>query len=138
MTNTSEPLANRLLRALPSDEFEKLRAHLEVLDISPRHSVFEPNKPSEYVYFPQAGVISIQRRMRDGIAVEIDTIGREGMVGLEIFLGGEQTPSAAFCQIAGRAARVQAERFRQAVRDSAPLTNLLLRYTQATLNQVSQ
>lgn len=138
MENTSGPLANRLLQALPSEEFEKLGAHLEVLDIVPRHSVFEPDQPSEYAYFPQAGVISIQRRMREGNAVEIDTIGREGMVGLEIFLGGEQTPSAAFCQVAGRAARVRAERFRQAVRDSAPLTNLLLRYTQVTLNQVAQ
>jgi hypothetical protein len=60
------------------------------------------------------------------------------MVGPEIFLGGEHTPASAFCQVAGRAARIDADAFRQIVRDSVPITALLLRYTHATLIQVSQ
>jgi CRP-like cAMP-binding protein len=136
--DTRESFANRLVRALPSDEAKKLDAQLEVLDMELRHSVFKPDQPSQYVYFPLSGVISVHTRMREGVAVEIATIGREGMVGLEIFLGGEQTPASAFCQVAGRAARIGADAFRQVVRDSVPLTALLLRYTQATLTQVSQ
>jgi CRP-like cAMP-binding protein len=138
MANSREASENRLLRALPLEVSQKLLKCLEVLDMEVRHSVFEPAQPAEYVYFPLSGVISIHTRMRDGVAVEIATVGREGMVGLEIFLGGEQTPASAFCQIPGRAARMTAEAFREAVRDNAPLSALLLRYTQATLTQVSQ
>ena len=138
MADTSESFTNRLLQALPPVESEKLGAQSEVLDMEIRHRVFEPDQPSEYVYFPLSGMISVHTRMSDGIAVELATIGREGMAGLEIFLGGEQTPASAFCQIPGRAARIGAEAFREVVRDSAPLTALLLRYTQATLTQVFQ
>ncbi|MBV9859956.1 MAG: Crp/Fnr family transcriptional regulator [Alphaproteobacteria bacterium] len=138
MESGRESSANHLLRALPPDVSERFEAQLEVLDIELRHSVYEPDRPSEYVYFPLSGIISIHKKMRDGVAVEVATIGNEGMVGLEIFLGGEQTPASAFCQIAGRAARIGAAAFREAVRDSAPLTALLLRYTQAVLTQIAQ
>jgi CRP-like cAMP-binding protein len=115
-----------------------LGQQLEVLDMEVRHCLFEPDRPSQYVYFPQSAVISIHQKMREGAAVEIASVGREGMVGLEVFLGGEQTPASAFCQIAGRAARIGAAAFREVVRDSAPLTALLLRYTQATLTELGQ
>jgi len=138
MANTQEFLANRLIRALPRAEAEKLIARCEVQETPVRHTVFEPDQPSKYVYFPLSGVISIHTRMREGMAVEIATIGREGMVGLEMFLGGEQAHLAAFAQLAGRALRIAAEAFREVVRDSAPITTLLLRYTQSVLAQVSQ
>ena len=78
-----------------------------------RHSVFEPDQPSEYVYFPLSGVISIHTKMREGVAVEIATVGREGMVGLEVFLGGDRRPLPPFARYAGRAARIDADGFRQ-------------------------
>jgi CRP-like cAMP-binding protein len=129
---------NRLLRALPADVSETLGQQLEVLDMEVRHTISEPDQPSQYVYFPLSAVVSVHTQMHDGVAIEVATVGREGMVGLEIFLGGAQMPASAFCQIAGRAARIGADAFREVVRDSAPLTALLLRYTQATLIQVAQ
>jgi CRP-like cAMP-binding protein len=83
-------------------------------------------------------VISIHAKLRDGLAIEIAAIGNEGMTGLEIFLGGEHTPTSVFCQVPGRTGRIGADAFRQVVRESAPLTSLLLRYTQASLTQISQ
>jgi CRP-like cAMP-binding protein len=138
MSKTNELFENRLLRALPDDVAQEFEANLEVLDMEPRHSVFVPGQPAKYIYFPLSGVISIHTKMRDSIAVEIATVGNEGMVGLEIFLGGEHTPAAAFCQVKGRSARIEAGVFRQLVRDSSAFTALLLRYTQAVLTQVSQ
>jgi CRP-like cAMP-binding protein len=136
--NPPDHSENRLIRALPLDVSEKLGQQLEVLDMEVRHCVFEPDRPSQYVYFPLSAVISVLAKMHEGVAVEIATVGREGMVGLEVFLGGEQMPASANCQIAGRAARIGADAFREVVRDSAPLTALLLRYTQAMLTQVAQ
>jgi len=136
--NTPDYSENRLLQVLPPDVSEKLGQQLQVLDMEVRHSLFEPDRPSEYVYFPLSAVISVLAKMREGVAVEIATVGREGIVGLEVFLGGEQTPASAYCQIAGRTARIGADTFREVVRDSAPLTALLLRYTQAALTLLGQ
>jgi CRP-like cAMP-binding protein len=136
--NTPDYSENRLLRALPPDVSETLGRRLEVLDMEVRHSVFEPDRPSQHVYFPLSAVISVVAKMGEGVAVEIATVGREGIVGLEVFLGGGQTPASAYCQVAGRTARIGADAFREVVRDSAPLTTVLLRYTQATLTQVGQ
>jgi CRP-like cAMP-binding protein len=138
LENTADYSENRLLRVLPPDVSETFGQQLELLDMEVRHRVFEPDRPSQHVYFPLSAVISVLAKMQDGVAVEIATVGREGMVGLEIFLGGEQMPASAFCQIAGRAARIDADAFREVVRDSAPLTTLLLRYTQATLTELGQ
>ena len=111
---------------------------LEELDVALRHGVFCADGPIRHVYFPVSCVISVHTRMQDGVAVEIVTVGREGMVGLPIFLGGGQTPTTAFCQIAGRSLRMSADAFRAALAVNPVLNTLLLRYTQALLTQVSQ
>jgi CRP-like cAMP-binding protein len=60
------------------------------------------------------------------------------LVGLAIFLGGEHTPSTAFCQIPGWSVRITAQTFRAAVGVNSEFNAVLLRYTQALLTQVSQ
>lgn len=130
--------SNVLISLLPAKEREKLLPNLEELDVALRHEVFPADGPIEHVYFPLSCVISVHTRMQDRVAVEIVAVGREGMVGLPIFLGGERTPATAFCQIAGRALRMGADAFRTAVAGSPALNTLLLRYTQALLTHVSQ
>ena len=137
MMARSEP-NNVLIDLLPAEEREKLRPHLEEMDIAVRHEVFHANGPIEHVYFPQSCVISVHTRMQDDIAVEIAAVGREGMVGLPVFLGGRQSPATAFCQISGRSLRMEADAFRAAVVDGSGFSTVLLRYTQALLTQVSQ
>ena len=115
-----------------------MRPYLEEMDIAVRHEVFHANGPIEHVYFPQSCVISVHTRMQDDLAVEIAAVGREGMVGLPVFLGGQQTPATAFCQISGRSLRMEADAFRAAVANGSGFSTVLLRYTQALLTQVSQ
>jgi len=129
---------NDLIALLPVEEREKMLPHLEQLDIAVRQEVFQANRPIEHVYFPQTCVISIDTRMSDGVAVEIVAVGREGMVGLPVFLGGQQTPATGFCQVSGRSLRMGADAFRAAVADNPTFNAILLRYTQALLTQVSQ
>ena len=138
MHTTRGPESNLLLAALPQAVWEKLHPDLQELELKVRHRVYGAGRPIEHVYFPQSCVISIQGSMRDGVAVEIAAVGREGLVGLPIFLGGEHTPSTAFCQIPGWSSRITAQAFRAAVGASSAFNTVLLRYTQALLTQVSQ
>jgi CRP-like cAMP-binding protein len=83
-------------------------------------------------------MISMVSLMEDGQAVEVGTIGNEGMVGLPVFLGAESTPGQAFSQVPGEALRMTAEAFTQEVLPEGPFRALLHRYTQALIVQIAQ
>ena len=60
------------------------------------------------------------------------------MVGMPIFLGADQMPSKAFAQVPGEAMRMEAQAFRQVIKECPTLHILLLRYTLALMNQIAQ
>jgi CRP-like cAMP-binding protein len=130
---------NRLLAALPAHEYERLRPHLERTSLGIKESLYEANQPISSVYFPCNVVISLLTVMEDGAAVEVGTIGNEGMVGLPIVLGTETFPGKAFCQIPGAAMRMEAQQaFREEIRRDGPLQDLVRRYTHTLFTQVAQ
>jgi hypothetical protein len=61
-----------------------------------------------------------------------------GMVGLPTFLGARSIPGEAFCQAAGQALRLPGGVLRQEASTPEALHDLLLRYTQAHINQIAQ
>jgi CRP-like cAMP-binding protein len=97
-----------------------------------------PNEPIEYVYFPNSGIISLVNLTEDGGTVEAATVGNEGMVGLPLLLGTDRMIGQAITQIVGDALRMKADVFKQEVTPASPLYSLLLRYTQALMNLISQ
>ncbi len=46
------PSQNRLLAALPAEDYQRLVAHLEYVELSSAQVVCEAGEPIEYVYFP--------------------------------------------------------------------------------------
>ena len=132
------PRENRLLAALPREDYERLLAKLDMVSLAIKQIVYEPNGPIPHVYFPTSAVTSVISIMEDGVGVEVATVGNEGMVGLPLFLGAATTPLQAFCQVPGAAARLKADVFRDEIDRGSPLHGLLQRYTQALLNQIAQ
>ena len=124
---------NRLLGALPAEDFERLLPHLETVTLEVKDFLYETDRPIEYVYFPIDCVTSTIASMRDGRTVEVGTIGKEGMDGLPVFLGAQTAPLASFCQVPGDAARMTAEALRSEVGPGDRLYELLRRFTEATL-----
>ena len=134
VTDTANLLKhNRLLGALPAEEFERLRPHLEIVTLEVKDFIYERDVPIEYVYFPIDCVTSTMATMRDGRSVEVGTIGHEGMDGLPVFLGTQTAPLDSFCQVPGEAARMTADALRSEVRAGDRLHDLLRRFTEATL-----
>ncbi len=129
---------NRLLAALPKEEYERLVANMESVSLKFKQSVYEPNELIEYVYFVKHGVVSLLNVMEDGKEVEVATVGNEGMVGLPVFLGADRVPGRAFSQVPGDAFRMKANVFKDIVTPGSPLHDLLQRYTQALFNQIAQ
>lgn len=74
----------------------------------------------------------------DGSSAEIATVGREGVVGISLFMGGHSTPSRAVVQSAGIAYRLDAASMRAEFERYGVFMHVLLRYTQALITQMAQ
>jgi CRP-like cAMP-binding protein len=123
---------------LPREVSERLEPHVEPVDLALRQSLYTPNEPITHVYFPCTAVCSLVLTLDDGTSVEIATVGREGLVGLPVFLGAGSIPGEAFCQVPGRALRLPADVLCEEASTRGPLHDLLQRYTQAHINQIAQ
>jgi CRP-like cAMP-binding protein len=97
-----------------------------------------PDEPIMAVYFPEAGMVSMISVLTNGRAAEVGVVGSEGMVGLPLLLGGDRSAVEAMCQGSGRMLRLRAALFQSALDESPALRALLLRYTLAFQQQVSQ
>lgn len=137
------PRHNRLLAALPEGEYERLRPHLEPIQMQTGEIIHESGFQMRYVYFPTSAIVSLLYSMEDGASAEIAGIGNEGMLGVTLIMGGETMPNRAMVLCAGTAYRLR-PRFlmnefnRAGGRRTGALQHLLLRYTQALITQMSQ
>jgi CRP-like cAMP-binding protein len=130
---------NWLLSALTPDECAGLLPYLEAVTLSRDQRLGPPHESIPYVYFPESGVVSIIKRMRDGGEVEVATVGSEGMTALAVFLGGDEMPTECVVQIAGTAWRIKAPDLQALSRDEdAPVRQILLCYTQYLFDQMAQ
>lgn len=134
---------NRILASLPADSYAYIYRHLEQVQMPLGETLYEPGGNLRYVYFPATSIVSLLYVMEDGASAEIAAVGNEGMFGVSNFMGSETMPNWAVVQSGGYGYRLKAEILKQEFkrsggRRSGALQNLLLRYTQALMIQMSQ
>jgi CRP-like cAMP-binding protein len=131
--------SNLLLARMPAAELGPLLARCQTVPLTQRLSLLERDQPVKYVFFPEGGVCSLTTSMRDGDTVEVLTIGREGMIGFELFMGSSLASVDAFVQVAGGTAhRLPAEAFRREMDRKGSLFRILSLYSRAALGQIVQ
>lgn len=129
---------NRFLARLPEHALARLLPHLRPVTLEFDQTIYESRGPIEYAYFPIGAVLSALTIMEDGSAIEVATIGNEGLVGYSLTTGGMRSVNRVIAQIADGALRIEARILREeAVRDG-PLKDLLGAYHDAYMAQVSQ
>ncbi|MGN6848454.1 MAG: Crp/Fnr family transcriptional regulator [Sphingomicrobium sp.] len=129
---------NHLLAAIPKDELARIRPLLKDIELKFREDLYQSDEPTDHVWFPTLGVVSMVTEFMEGEPVEVATIGPEGMVGIQQFLGNDRMPIRAFIQVPGRALCMKADDFHTVVKENPGFERLLLRYTLALMNQISQ
>jgi CRP-like cAMP-binding protein len=134
----SHTVRNRLLAALPPSDFAALAPALQPVSLDLKQVLIEPDRPIGAAYFPESGMVSMLAPLESGALLEVGIVGREGMVGLPIVLGGEAATTEAMVQMQGTAWRVRAAELQRLFDDSAAVRSLLLRYVQAFHAQVAQ
>ncbi|MEE4383339.1 MAG: Crp/Fnr family transcriptional regulator [Pseudomonadales bacterium] len=138
MKESHDPSQNLLLGALPREALARLEPALVLERLELGTVVYESGDVMNEVYFPTDSIISLLYVMEDGRSAEISVVGREGVVGIALFMGGESTPSRAIVQSAGHAYRLKGQKLRAEFDRHGAFHHLLLRYTQALITQMAQ
>src|SRR3954463_13989192 len=96
---------NRFLARLPEAEYCRLLPLLEPVELPVDQVLYEARGPIDYAYFPTGAVLSALTIMRDGNAIEVATVGHEGLVGHYAF-GGKTSPHRVIVQVDGGGLRI--------------------------------
>jgi CRP-like cAMP-binding protein len=130
---------NRLLAALPREDFQRILPHLQTVPLKVRQMLHKHGGAVREVYFPNSTVCSMTTVMADGSMVEVATIGNEGMVGINAFLGDDVTPGSTMVQVGnGTAVKMGIAAFRREVRRNGAFQNIVNRYAQALVATMMQ
>ncbi len=138
MAAIQTPNQNRLIAAVPTAEFDRWSGSLEPVSMLLGQVLYEPGMQLRHAYFPTTSVVSLHYITVSGASAETTGVGREGMVGIALFMGGDTTPGSAVVQSAGLGYRIDRTSLRRAFEHEGQLRRLLLRYTQALITQITQ
>jgi len=139
MNALATPKANELLAALPEATYRRLLSNLEVTPLRVGDVLSRRTGPLQYAYFPTSSVVTLCYPLEeDGAMAKAWPVGREGMVGISLFLGDRDRDNQVDVQIGGLAYRLSAAALLTEFRRAGALQHLLLRYVFALITQASQ
>jgi CRP-like cAMP-binding protein len=131
---------NRILSALPDDEYQRLKPDLKPVVVEHRQVLYKMGAPVREVYFPHGGVFSITTVLSDGSVVESATAGNEGMVGIEAFVrAGATAYGETMLQVpGGNAEKLSVIALRRELIKGGVLAELLGRYLETVIGHAMQ
>lgn len=138
IAEASQPTGNNLLDRIPADERGRLCQAARTVAFQAREEVNGLLWSEQPVYFPVSGVYSLLLPMKDGTAVEVAVVDSEGMLGIPIILGMNESPLHAVAQVAGACLRVPQDRFLAMLRESEPLDRLVRRFLAVSWQTANQ
>jgi CRP-like cAMP-binding protein len=100
--------------------------------------LYEPGVQLRHAYFPGTAVVSLHYVTASGASAQTTGVGREGVVGIPLFMGGGTTSSSAVVHTGGHGWRLDRHRLMQEFSRGDSLQVVLLRYTQALMTQITQ
>lgn len=130
---------NQILAALSADVRDRLAPHLDRVSLKQGTLVQSSGEPISSLYFPISCLFSITITMQNGATAEVGMAGSRDVLGVNAFMGKKESTQTEYTvQLSGDAMKIGAQALRQEFDRNGELHDLLLRYTQAFLAQVSQ
>jgi CRP-like cAMP-binding protein len=133
-----DSVPNRLLAALPRNDYQRLLPFLEPVKLSFKEVLYEPHTGIPHVYFPNDCLVSMLTTVNSGRAAEVGLIGSEGMLGIPVALGIASSPFRAVVQGGGTAMRMKVADFRREFGKSDALRRELFLFTHMLMIQIAQ
>jgi CRP-like cAMP-binding protein len=132
------PRQNALLASLTAADYDRVADALEAVPMRLGEMLYEPGEQLRHAYFPGSAVVSLHYVTESGASAQTTGVGREGVVGIPLFMGGDTTSSSAVVHTGGHGWRLDRHRLAQEFASNASLQAVLLRYTQALMAQITQ
>jgi CRP-like cAMP-binding protein len=136
MRDQSSHKRNRLLAALPKEDYQALTAHATVTSLKFAKTLYLPDTPMENAYFPLDCMVSVLVGTSADAQVELATIGNEGLVGIPILLDVNRALGTHLVQVPGKALRVDAKVLRKESNARPAIRRLMERYIYALMCQI--
>lgn len=130
--------ANGLLAALPRRDYLRLLPGLEPVTLTFGEVLQESGQPIRHIYFPNNAVVSLISLVDGRLTLEVAPVGREGMAGIPLALGGGVSSLRALVMVGGSAMRMEATHFLREFARCIPLQRELFRYTQVLMDKITQ
>jgi CRP-like cAMP-binding protein len=129
---------NTLLDAMPLAARLRWQPHLQSMALARGQVLSEAGSTPLFAVFPVTAVVSMLYITREGASSEVAVIGRDGLLGMPLLMGGDNTSSRAVVQTVGSAWRLPAALLKEETRCAGPALHLLLRQVQVLAGQVAQ
>jgi CRP-like cAMP-binding protein len=129
---------NCLLASLPEPEFWALASGLQYVCLPRGKLLCEPGRALTHLYFPISGIVSLLHGSDSGVNTVLALVGREGMLGLGVLLGGQDATVRAVVQAPGHAYRLPAAHAKACFAEGKQFQVLTLRFTHALMVELCQ
>ena len=129
---------NALLRALPDEDFARLRPSLQEVKLELGDVLYAPFDPVGFVCWVETGLMSIVSSSPEGQSVETSMVGREGAAGLVEACGQGVSYLTVLVQMEGRGWRAPASACRELAEQSAGFRKMVWTYTEIMLAEARQ
>lgn len=138
MFSLHSPKQNRLLAALPPEDYARLLPYLEFISMPVGQIIYESGAPITHSYFPATSIVAPLYSVENGASVRLSIIGNEGLTGISSLLGGASTPAGIVVQSTGNGYRMKTNALKKEFDLQGKLQHLVLRFTQALMTQTAQ
>ena len=130
---------NRLLAGLPSADVTRILPDLQTIPMIARQVLLKRGEPIRHVFFPNGGICSITAMMKNGSAVEMATVGAEGVVGIGAFFGSDAMSGETMVQVPDTSMeRMTIKRFDSEMKLRGAMYDRVSRQAQGTLAMMMQ
>lgn len=132
------PRQNHLLAQLPMQDYARLRAQFEPVQLCAGEVVCEPGTPMAFAYFPLNCALSQVNTTEAGDTAELNTTGPQGFVGTPLVMGDTDTHHRIVVLQGGVAMRWRAEAFKAELARNPMLQRLCLACVQQQMDRMAQ
>jgi CRP-like cAMP-binding protein len=136
---SSQPgLQNRILGALPREEFTRLQPHLKSVQLDQGEIVYLTGDDIQDVYFLNSGLLSLISTTETGATSEFAMVGNEGVVGLPVILRNRNIPYEVTVKLKTEAFKISAGILQEEFDKGGALHDFMLRYVNVLMGQILQ
>src|SRR5688500_17924552 len=101
MLSLHSPKQNRILAALPAEDYARLLPYLELTSMPLGQIIYEPGSPITHAYFPATSIVAPLYSVENGASVRLSIIGNEGLTGISSLLGAPARLPESWCKVRG-------------------------------------